>query len=418
MPRQTRVLICSHSHPELTKGGAEISAHALFQGLNAAEGFEAWFLGCEGASPSERLGAVISQPFSEREYLYAQGAFDWFNFANQNPRFPKEFKKILNELQPDIVHFHHFINLGLEAFDFVNSVCPEAKIVLTVHEYLLVCHHFGQMVTKGDELLCYKANDKKCNKCFPEYSPSDFFLRRLYIDRFISRVDHFIAPSRFLAARLVDFGLPSNRISIIENVIPPSRSERIKPPCESRDRPLRIGFFGQISRLKGINVLLDAADALLADEVKDVSFEIYGNYKGQPPEFQVDFLDRLAKVGRNVNFLGPYDGTQVDRLMNDIDVVVVPSIWWENSPVVIQEAFRNSRPVICSDIGGMAEKVRDGADGWHYPVGNSLALATLIKKLNADRTIIQAIARTIQSPPSPQRVLTAHAQLYGTLSRG
>ena len=73
-----------------------------------------------------------------------------------------------------------------------------------------------------------------------------------------------------------------------------------------------------------------------------------------------------------------------------IDAVLVPSIWWENSPVVIQEARRNRRPVICSDIGGMAEKVRDGIDGLHFPVGDAAALADLLAGLAADRTALPA----------------------------
>ena len=54
---------------------------------------------------------------------------------------------------------------------------------------------------------------------------------------------------------------------------------------------------------------------------------------------------------------------------------MVPSIWWENSPLVIQEAFFHRRPVICSDVGGMAEKVTDGVDGIHFRVGDAFSLA-------------------------------------------
>ena len=71
--------------------------------------------------------------------------------------------------------------------------------------------------------------------------------------------------------------------------------------------------------------------------------------------------------------------------MNSVDLVLVPSIWWENSPMVIQEALRNRRPVVCSDIGGMAEKVVDGRDGFSFPVGNPVALASLLRRLAGAR---------------------------------
>jgi glycosyltransferase involved in cell wall biosynthesis len=60
--------------------------------------------------------------------------------------------------------------------------------------------------------------------------------------------------------------------------------------------------------------------------------------------------------------------------------VVVPSRWWENSPLVIQEAFLHQRPVICSDIGGMAEKVDDGVDGLHFRAGDARSLARVLER--------------------------------------
>ena len=68
-------------------------------------------------------------------------------------------------------------------------------------------------------------------------------------------------------------------------------------------------------------------------------------------------------MGETVTFHGSYEPEALPSLMQNIAWVIVPSTWWENSPMVIQEAFLYGRPVICSDIGGMAEKVRSGVDG-------------------------------------------------------
>jgi glycosyltransferase involved in cell wall biosynthesis len=83
---------------------------------------------------------------------------------------------------------------------------------------------------------------------------------------------------------------------------------------------------------------------------------LHGEYRQQPPAFQQEFIEKLEAAETNVTYAGFYEESHVDRLMQGVDVVVVPSIWWENSPVVIEEALRNRRPVICSDIGRMAEK--------------------------------------------------------------
>ncbi len=351
----------------------------------------AWFLGCDRSSGGERLGAVLTQPYGSDEYIYNAGEFDWFNFANRDLRFPAAFDRLIEELAPDVVHFHHYLNFGVEAFAHVKRVAPSCKIVLTLHEYLGICHHYGQMVTKQHLNLCYKASPRRCNQCFPEIARSDFFLRKLYIDRFFRLVDQFIAPSRFLADRYIAWGVPAERMTVLENLMPAS-SPAVASASAVPAEPLRIGFFGQISSLKGIDVMFDAAAHLAQQDAGAVGFEIFGDYRGQPPELQASFLERLGKAGPNIRFNGPYDRLRVDRLMQSVDAVLVPSLWWENSPVVIQEALRNRRPVICSDIGGMAEKVRDGVDGLHFPVGNALALASLLRRLAADRSILAAVS--------------------------
>ncbi|MGC1297552.1 MAG: glycosyltransferase [Alloacidobacterium sp.] len=409
--RALRVLIASHSHPSITRGGAEVAAFRLFEKLCELPDYEAWFLGCQTGTSGGRLGVAISQPFSAREFIYNIGEFDSFKFANRDTNFPEDFCGLLRELQPDVIHFHHFTHFGVEAFFHARTTLPDAKIVLTFHEFLAVCHRYGQMVTHPDDHLCYEATPQHCNRCFPEISQADFFLRKLYIQSFFKYVDNFITPSYFLAQRLRDWGIPSERLTVIENLTPTPEQGSVRRVRQKHD-PLRVGFFGQLSRLKGINVLLDAAKMLEDDGVNDITFEIHGHYRGQPLEFQVEMQERIKDLGRNVRCHGAYDPARTDRLMRGVGVTIVPSIWWENSPVVIQEAFRNRRPVICSDIGGMSEKVRDGMDGWHFPVGNAAALAALLKRLADEPGAVQAISESMQFPGSFQEVLDAHIEIY------
>jgi glycosyltransferase involved in cell wall biosynthesis len=96
-------------------------------------------------------------------------------------------------------------------------------------------------------------------------------------------------------------------------------------------------------------------------------------------------------------------------------VIIMPSVWWENSPLVIQEALRNGRPVICSDIGGMAEKVRDGIDGFHFHTGNAMALAALLKRLADDRQLLIDVTGTARKIHSMDAIIDAHLALYRKL---
>jgi len=377
----------------------------------AAAGHTTWFLGCDRTAGAEKLGALLSQPYSDEEYIYATGAFDWFKFANQDPSFPREIERLFTKLAPDIVHFHHYANFGAEIFLHLKRALPACKIILTLHEYLAICHNFGQMVTTDHHTLCYKSSPAACNKCFPEIPRSDFFLRNLYITRFFNLVDHFVAPSQFLASRYIAWGIPAEKISVLENLIPNTPPTQTAPP----PYPLRLGFFGQISSLKGIDIVFDTATILAKNQLDDVSFEIFGDYRNQPPEFQSAFLERLAKAGPNIRFHGPYDRQRVDRLMQSVHAILVPSIWWENAPVVIQEALRNRRPVICSDIGGMAEKIRDGIDGFHFAAGSPLALAALIRRLIAAPQTLSTLTAALTGLPELVATIEDYLALYHRL---
>ncbi len=410
MTEPTRLLVASHGHPEITKGGPENAAYKLFAGLAGQPGVEAWFLGC-GTLPGQGAELCITQPFSAREYVHAPGTFNWFNFANRDPRLPRELERVLRELSPDVVHFHHYANLGVEAFEVVRRVLPEARIVLTLHEYLAICNHFGQMVTRGDLHLCRRASDVRCAACFPDIAASDFFLRRRYIQGFFELVDQFVSPSAFLARRYVEWGVPETKMAVIENLIPTATPA---PPALA-GATLRVGFFGQISRLKGIEVMLRAAEQLGAERCETISFVIFGDYRNQPEIFRADLAKRLSAPGSNVIFHGPYEHDEVDSLMRSVDVVLMPSIWWENAPLVIEEALRNRRPVLCSDIGGMAEKVRDGLDGFHFRMGSAPALVELLRRLDQDRGLLAGLAETMRAPAPASGTLDAHLGLYQRL---
>jgi glycosyltransferase involved in cell wall biosynthesis len=134
----------------------------------------------------------------------------------------------------------------------------------------------------------------------------------------------------------------------------------------------------------------------------------------QREEFQRD-LKELLDQATNVTLVGRYAPEDLPQVMADIDWVVVPSIWWENSPLVIQEAFMYGRPVIASDIGGMAEKVTEGVNGLHFRAGNPRSLADVIMRAAGDRELWQKLS----SAPAPDYSMNHHAarvrELYTSL---
>ncbi|WP_165943547.1 glycosyltransferase [Roseicella aquatilis] len=415
--RPLRVLVMSHMDPRVSRGGAEIAAFQLYEYLKAQPGVTAWFLAAGPGKIGERLGVRLIQPFGPDDYAYVGHGFDHFIHSNSDPEFPPEFITLLRDLKPDVVHLHHYTNFGMEALLQIRRALPNVRIVLTLHEYLAICNHFGQMVKRPSFALCDRASPRDCHKCFPEISEQDFFLRELFMKRFLRLVDHFVSPSQFLIDRYAAWGLPADRLTMIENGMP-AREERERPNQQpSFENGLVVGFFGQISKLKGINVLLDAAEMLHAQGVSNVRIDVHGDHSGQPEPFRKDFEARLAKAPPNFSFRGAYENRRVDALMRSVHAVLVPSIWWENSPLVIQEALLNRRPVICSDIGGMAEKVRFGLDGFHFQAGSAFSLANLLRSLANDPQRLLALQQTMAVPPTVNETGAAVLDLYAETLR-
>ena len=404
-----RILVVSHMDPRLAHGGAEIAAFQLYQKLKARPDTEALFLAASPGLVEPRDGVALIQPHAPDNYLYTMRAFDHFNFSNADEGLTVELIELLQEFRPDAVHLHHYTNFGLETLFTIRRVLPQAEIIVTLHEFLAICNHFGQMLKRPSMTLCSKSGPLDCAKCFPEYSPQDFFLREMFIKRFFRLVDHFVSPSHFLAERYIAWGIERERISVIENGVP-HLMERGTKPYPDMKGGVTFAMFGQISKLKGFELVCEAA-AELAD-AKNVRIEIHGDYSTQPPQFQDEVRARLEKLPANVEFAGPYANADVDRLMQSVHAVLVPSIWWENSPVVIQEAFANRRPVICSDIGGMAEKVRDGIDGFHFRARSSHALASLLRGLASEPQLLRAAQASIVPPPSIEETSAQLIRLY------
>lgn len=376
-PDPCRVLIVAHTHPRLTEGGGEIVAYETFRRLRDAPGFAATWLSHDAGQLTVRSGSPFSQPFGADEYFYSGRSFDHLLFANPDPNFAPAFVALLRRLRPEIVHFHHFIGLGVEALALVRQALPAARVFLTLHEYLLICHHHGQMVTHPALELCTAASPQSCHRCFPEHPPAAFFLRELWLKRFLAAVDLFICPSHFLAGRFRAWGLPAERLRVIENPLP-----AMEPPAEAaagRSIP-RIGFFGQISVLKGLGVLFAAA-RLLADRGWPGVIELHGRQEAQPAALQGPLNELLAKIPPNILIRGGYPNGQVAALMAACDAVVVPSIWWENAPVVLREAAAAGIPVIGADLGGLGESLRGMPGGILFSARDPVALAQAILDL-------------------------------------
>lgn len=376
-----RVLVMAHGHPDFSLGGGELAAYNLFKALREDATVEqAWFI-ARHDSGNGPTGAFTLR--RENEYLWQQSLGDSFLIKAANSYAVwNDFRQLIRTLKPTVVNLHHYFHLGIELLRIIKEEDPSIRVVLTLHEYMAICHQQGQMVKRGSNKLCFRASIEDCHRCFPEFSKEQFWLRRSFIGQHFDYVDHFVSPSHFLKQRYVEWGLPEDKISVIENgqSPEPKLAPRVLHEEETRKR---IAFFGQINPFKGIDILMEALLSMKKKERKAIVVEIHGaNFEHQEDEFKV----RVQKMANKLiaegvlRWVGPYEPFQVVERMRNVDWVLVPSIWWENSPMVIQEAFVCGRPVIASDIGGMEEKITNGVDGLHFEARNPLSLAQVLKK--------------------------------------
>lgn len=383
MHSKERILVTSHGHPDFHLGGGELAAFNLFKAYQLRPDVEqAWFLARHdrGRGPT---GAISMR--RQDEYLWEQTVGDWFRMKAANmDTVNRNFAEFIHRLNPTLVHVHHYVHMGLEYLHVIKREVPSARIMMTLHEYIAICFNQGQMIKKGSHRLCFRESPDDCHRCFPEHSIEDFWLRKHRYTRFFDLVDQFVAPSDFLRQRYIDWGIPADKIVTIENgqAETPTLPPRALQEGETRNR---FAFFGQINPYKGVDVLLRGLAGLKKSERRKIVVDIHGtNLEGQTPEFQqmiAELRQPLEKEGC-LQWIGPYEPFQMAGRMAGVDWVVVPSIWWENSPMVIQEAFNLGRPVVVSDIGGMAEKVTHRVNGLHVPVGNARAWGDILLRLS------------------------------------
>jgi glycosyltransferase involved in cell wall biosynthesis len=410
-----RVLVISHGHPAFSIGGAEIAAYNLFRGLDGVEGVEAHFLSRAGAPLRRHAGTpFLSLRQGEREVFLHTEEWDEFWLSNRGlDDLSGAFARYLQHVRPDVVHFHHVIGLGIESLLKVRQILPSAAIVVTFHEFLSICANHGQMIKTVNKTLCSRATPADCAMCFPEFTPARMFQRELFIKDHLAMADAYVSPSRFLLRRYVDWGLPAERFHYAENGLDaqvPAPARKIAAGA----RRSRFGFFGQLSEWKGLHILLEAVtrvpERLWGDDASLVIFG--GNLERQPEAFRTRFAHLMERAGSRARFYGSYRAEELPRLMAQVDWTVMASIWWENSPLVIQESFLHRRPLIVGDQGGMAEKVRDGIDGLHFRHGSPEDLADKFGEALSDSTLWERLSSQALDPPFLPQFAQEHLAIY------
>jgi glycosyltransferase involved in cell wall biosynthesis len=378
-----RILVCSNLFPPSVIGGAELVAYEQACRLRDAGHEVAVFCGGLGRDKVYwRWLAGGREEFPTTRVTMAEtdlGGESW-DFDGDPVR--RRFARVVEQFRPDIVHFHNLAGLSITVVD----ECRRRRIptVMTLHDYWGIC--FKNTMLKNDGSLCVRGGFD-CLGCKETLLgeraiPSPVRSARVLLT--LRGVDRLIAPSAFLAERYAGNGIPRESLSIVRYGIDTERFA----PTTPRPRTFTLGFVGYLGAHKGLRYLLGA----LASLVPAHPVRLLAVGDGEDRERLVALTKELG-LEPYVTFRGRVPHADIAALYHELDVLVVPSVWPENSPVTIMEAMASGIPVIASDIGGGGELVEDGITGFLVPPRDTRALAESIRHLLAHPDIREEMGR-------------------------
>lgn len=229
------------------------------------------------------------------------------------------------------------------------------------------------------------------------------------------RADALLCPSDFLRGVLIRNGYPPAKLRLSPHGIADPSS--LRRESSLADGPaVRFGYIGPLAHHKGAHIALEAF-AKLASDKATLAYCGALPQGNQEDRYAQALVQRMGELPR-VQHSGPVAHERMRDILGSLDVVLVPSLCYENTPTVIYEALASGTPVIASDQGGMAELVNRYGGGWLTPRGDALALARLMQELVANRERIRVAARQIKSVPNLDDHVSDVRRVYGEVVRG
>jgi glycosyltransferase involved in cell wall biosynthesis len=370
-------------------------------------------------------------------------ASDPNQFLYYNPFLADHLQKWLVEWKPDVAHIISCYTLSASVFKVVKA--HNIPIVLTLTDYWFLCPKVNLLHANGS--LCDgRTTEWECLSCLlwdakayrwpmaflPEHrvkpmlqwvSQHPYVSRRRglrgmalnmqnrkdFLQNTLKLADVIIAPSQCMRDIFISAGMPGS-IQVIRSGHDLRWTASM--PVRQPSKVLRLGFIGQINLTKGVHTLISAfVAASLGDRAR---LDIYGNCEQAPAYTQQ--LRRLIQ-GREhiVTFQGSFERARLGEVLSTLDVLVVPSIWHENNPRVIQEAFAAKIPVIASDVDGISEFVTHEKNGLLFSRDNIEDLRKNLRRLLDEPELLAQLRVGIPPVKSMEQEVTELLGVYHRL---
>lgn len=327
----------------------------------------------------------------------------------------RSFERFLDQIKPDVVHIQHLYRLPTSLISLIKS--KGIPVIVTLHDYWFICHAI-RLLRPNLEVCSGPLFGLKCAGCVELGLPiwASTFLRPLttllsvyrtaYMRSRLKEADLLISPSSFLKNKFVEHGFSQDSILVSDN----GTNTRLFQNLRKRpSNKVRFGYIGTIQRHKGVHILVEAFNKVNHPQAE---LRIFGD-----PLVALNYYAEVQAIAHNprIQFLGEFDNSEIGRILSEIDVLVVPSIWPENSPLTIHEAKLAKVPVVASNLGGMSDLVEDGITGLLFKPGNADELLDKLNLLIEDRKLIKRFQGNIKPIKSIEENARELEELYRKL---
>lgn len=315
--------------------------------------------------------------------------------------FAKEFLQRKNPF--DLVHIVHPMRLASFAQAALDLKIP---CIFTLTDFWTICPRIFLQTSSG--FLCAgPEGGEACAQYCPEMQPSFVKSRLQEMKRILSNAKALASPSKFLASIFAK-ELPGRNIHIIPHGMNIRRLRKNSKKYKSGD-PILFAYCGGLAPHKGVHVLLKA---FLDLNPPNAELKLYGS---SPHEYE--YFHRLQKIARQdsrIHFCGPYGEEQVGEVMSGADVLVVPSLCYENYPLALHEALACNVPVVASDIGGMAERIKNSFNGFTFKTGEERDLGRKLSLILENPEILNELKEKMEGymPPLVEEESYLYERLY------
>ncbi len=264
--------------------------------------------------------------------------------AIYNRQAANNFGKLLNDFQPDVVHFHNIYHqLSCSIIGVAKKM--GIKTVMTLHDYKLISpnynlYHHGQVAQE-----CMGGKYYRCilHNCMESRAESwlatieAYFVDLMGYKKMILK---YLSPSEFLRTKFIESGFDNKHIEVLPN---PLRSSEFISTESVGDY---VGYIGRLAPEKGVEYLLQAAELL-----PKINFKIAGSGPSQKHLLELIEKNKIT----NVELVGQKNGQDLQNFILNSRLLVVPSVWHENAPMSVVEAKAHSKVVIAFAMGGISE---------------------------------------------------------------